>query len=339
VSGRERATVAVVADEQEAAMLCEWLAAAGFDALRLDGSSCLLPNPSIAACLVRWPVDVDLSALPRPVVLLFEPGCDVREAVGHVTEVLPLPDRGDVRSLLDWSSQLGSMLHHLTAVRAMTAPPPTQPTTPPAPCAAASGGKHIARPPPLLAIGVSTGGPTSLRVLFEGLRGAHLPPIVIVQHIPASFVPDLIHRLDEQTGYRFTLAEDGMPLQPGVAYMSPGDTHLCVDERDGQLFARWSNAPPFRGHRPSVEVLFDSCAALSQPGVAVMMTGMGRDGAVAMRRLRDQGWSTVGQDEASCAIYGMPQAARDEGATERELPLDRIAPWLIARCRRRAAPV
>lgn len=181
---------------------------------------------------------------------------------------------------------------------------------------------------------MSTGGPTSLRVLFEGLRGHRLPPIAVVQHIPAGFVPDLVQRLQDQCGYAFRVAEHGMPLEEGVAYMSPGDHHLRIVAQP-TLRCSWSDEAPFRGHRPSVEVLFDSCAALPEVGIAVMMTGMGQDGAQAMLRLRQRGWATVGQDEQTSTIYGMPHAAKLAGAVERELPLQQIATWLIARSRRR----
>jgi len=108
--------------------------------------------------------------------------------------------------------------------------------------------------------------------------------------------------------------------------------------RDRRLFAAWSDAPPIRGHKPAVDELFASCAALGARGVAVVMTGMGRDGAEPMRALRDLGWETIGQDEESSVIYGMPRAAVECGAVKRQLPLDRIAPWLELYCSGAAAP-
>ncbi|MEZ6036704.1 MAG: CheB methylesterase domain-containing protein [Planctomycetota bacterium] len=333
VHGAERARIAVAASDHDAEMLREWLQAAGFDAVPIgvQGHSCVV---GARATLVGWPVGVDLAALPKPVVLLYEPGRDPGVAARLAAEVLQWPDRSDVKSLLAWSAQLGTLLHRLVA-RTSTQVRAVVPAPLPLPAVLEHDADGERAPPALIAIGISTGGPTSLRVLFDGLRGHRLPPIVVVQHIPAGFVADLVHRLQEQCGYAFRVAEHGMPLEPGVAYMSPGDHHLRITAQPS-LRCSWSDDPPFRGHRPSVEVLFDSCALLDETGIAVMMTGMGQDGANAMLRLRQRGWATVGQDQETCTIYGMPQAAKQVGAVERELPLQQIATWLIARSRRRA---
>jgi two-component system chemotaxis response regulator CheB len=178
--------------------------------------------------------------------------------------------------------------------------------------------------------GVSTGGPVALEQFLGALRGAVLPPIVVVQHIPAAFLPVLVARLGQVTGCPCEVAVDGAPLVPGVVTFAPADHHLRVVGTAGALRSVWSDEPPRRSHRPAVAVLFESCAELDLRGTAVVMTGMGRDGDEELLRLRQRGWATLGQDEATCAIYGMPRAAKALGAVERELPLAELGPWVVA---------
>ncbi len=331
-----RPGVVLAAEASEREMLAEWLLAAGFDAV--DATSDAAPAPICS--LLRWPAAVDLAALPAPVIALYEPGADVRPLVGRVRAVVEMPDSSDVTSLLAWSSRLNQLLREATEEheRAQRCAPPVGAG------ADASCAEHLVPPAPradapaLIAVGISTGGPGSLRELFAALpRDPCLPPIAVVQHIPAGFVEDLVTRLRTQTGYDVRFASEGLRLERGVAYIAPGDRHLCVARRGADLFAEWSDAPPIRGHKPAVDQLFGSCAALGVHGVAIVMTGMGRDGAETMRELRERGWATIGQDEASCVIYGMPRAAFECGAVQRQLPLDRIAPWLEAYCRRAVA--
>jgi chemotaxis response regulator CheB len=326
-----RPLVVLEAPGDDADMLAEWLLAAGFDAAPHDAIDDEQQR-RVVCSLVRWPVVVDLRTLPPPVLLLYQPGADLRPVVGAVSEVVELPDSQDVKSLLEWSTKLNSVLRQVVdaqALRQIEELPEVD--------------EHevhdvAENAPELIAIGISTGGPASLRELFEALPNDHsLPPIVVVQHIPAGFVDDLVQRLRLQTGYDVRLAAHGERIRRGVAYIAPGDHHLRVVARAAGLVLEWDDAAPIRGHKPAVDVLFASCAQLDVRGVAVIMTGMGRDGAGPMRTLRDRGWQTIGQDEETCTIYGMPRAARQEGAVVRELPLARIAPWLTAYCHRAAA--
>jgi len=334
-----RPRVAIAAAPGEADMLLEWVSAAGFEPV-----VCADPvgdeARSVCATLVRWPVEVAIGSLPKPVILMHEPGADLQPLVRSVADFMAVPDSRDVASLLAWSAKLGERLWDI-ARNPSTKPPPSCVETDRGldreftEAAALQPGARSAKGgcPKLIAVGVSTGGPASLRVLFDGLSSASdLPPIVIVQHIPPSYVQELVARLSEQTGYDVRFAEDNMRLRSGVAYMAPGDAHVRVRPCGDDLYVSWDHGPAIRGHRPAVDVLFESCLRLEHPGVAVMMTGMGRDGALPMLQLRQQGWATVGQDEATCTIYGMPGAAKQAGAVERELPLNEIAPWLISRC-------
>lgn len=350
----ERANVLVCAGDDHVEMLTEWLHAAGF-AARSWRDHEANPGTDVALTLLRWPVDVDLATLPRPIILVYEPGADLQPVVGAVAELIEVPDSNDVRSLLAWSANLGGMLREIVSsttrepslptVEASDAAPPDAacaggPGSGGAAPAESPGGSEVPAPrrnaPSLVAIGISTGGPSSLRVFFDGLRQRRepLPPMVLVQHIPPAYVDDLVQRLRDQCDYDVRCCGDNERLRDGVAYIAPGDHHVRVVQRGQDLYAVYDDQPPVRGHCPSVDVLFSSCAKLEDVGVAIMMTGMGRDGAEAMRGLRDLGWMTLGQDEATCTIYGMPRAARELDAVCRELPLLDIAPWLLAHCRR-----
>ncbi|MGC6489398.1 MAG: CheB methylesterase domain-containing protein [Planctomycetota bacterium] len=331
-----RPEVRLVAEAGDHEMLAEWLLAAGYDAVEAADEAADDAALGPICSLLRWPAAVELAALPAPVIALYEPGSDVRPLAGRARALVEWPDSRDVGSLLAWSRRLHQLLREATEERwrsQRSAPAagaggvtrPLEDVEPPASCVEA---------PALIAIGISTGGPGSLRELFAALpRDRRLPPLVVVQHIPAGFVEDLVARLRAQTGYDVRFAADGLALERGVAYVAPGDRHLRVALRDGALFTEWSDAPPIRGHKPAVDELFASCAEIDRHGVAVIMTGMGRDGAETMRALRARGWETVGQDEETCVIYGMPRAARECGAVKRQLPLDRIASWLVCYCR------
>lgn len=334
-----RANVLVAAHPDQASMLTEWLHAAGFEAIALHDFD---PGaqPPVIATLLRWPLEVDLETLPRPIVLLYEPGAELQPVVGVVAEVIELPNSKDVRSLLAWSSKMSGVLREIADGRQKPVDVFAPVTLPSQPEAAMPTITRRAVPS-LLALGISTGGPSSLRVLFDGLSAARepLPPMVVVQHIPPAYVKDLVQRLSDQSGYDVRCCGDNEILQEGVAYIAPGDRHVRAVQRGSDLYTVLDDREPIRGHCPSVEVLFESCAELKDPGIAIVMTGMGRDGSTRMKALRDQGWATVGQDEATCAIYGMPRAAKEAGAIVRELPLEQIAPWLVAYCRRYAPSV
>lgn len=334
MTGASRAIVLVVADSADDAMLREWLTAAGFQPCHerdLEAARAQ-PGATFVATLVQWPSACDVDRLPQPVVALHPPGQPPGEMARVAVEVLEMPDRDNMRSLLSWSSRLSAVLRLLAAGPQATATAPVAP--PPVEPGLAAADKPVRARPSVIVIGISTGGPTSLRVFFEGLRAvAGLPPIVIVQHIPHGYVADMCQRLREQTGYDVQMARDGGEVVAGSAYVAPGNRHLRLLGTHAPLRTVYDERPPIRGHCPSVEVLFESCARVEPAGIAVMMTGMGRDGADAMLRLRQAGWSTVGQNAETCAIYGMPRAAREVGAVERELPLPAIAPWLVGRCR------
>ncbi len=182
----------------------------------------------------------------------------------------------------------------------------------------------------LLAIGSSTGGVEALSTVLSQLP-ANCPPTLIVQHMPPDFTASLAARLDRLNAPKIAEASDGAPVEVGHVYIAPGGpTHLTVTQRGGRLFCRVRAGDPVNGHSPSVDVLFDSVAKVSKAkAVGVILTGMGRDGAQGLLAMRQSGACTIGQDEASSLIYGMPKSAFELGAVERQLPLDRIATAIL----------
>ncbi|GAA0494241.1 CheB methylesterase domain-containing protein [Pigmentiphaga daeguensis] len=182
----------------------------------------------------------------------------------------------------------------------------------------------------LVAIGASTGGTEALRDLLEALP-ADLPPIVITQHMPPGFTRSFAERLDKHTPLRVKEAEHNERLHPGHVYVAPGHAHLAV--RPLPLLgyhAQLSEGEPVNRHRPSVEVLFLSAArAAGACTVAVMLTGMGKDGARAMLTLREAGAYNLAQDEASSVVFGMPREAIALGAVHEIVPLPQMAQRLV----------
>ncbi len=177
----------------------------------------------------------------------------------------------------------------------------------------------------LLVIGSSTGGVEALSELISQLP-ENCPPTAIVQHMPPDFTTSLAARLDRLNAPKVIEAYDGAPLEAGCVYIAPGGTkHLEVQDNNG-LRCRLRAGSPVSGHSPSVDVLFTSAAQVAKSNaIGVILTGMGRDGAQGLLAMRQAGARTIGQDEATSLIYGMPRAAFEVGAVERQLPLDRIA--------------
>lgn len=177
----------------------------------------------------------------------------------------------------------------------------------------------------LIAIGASTGGVEAIRVVL-GEIPADCPPIVIAQHMPAGFTARFAARLDELSDIKVVEAEDRMPLETGTAYVARGDWHLRVERSSGQLKCRLSQDELTSGHRPSVDVLFESVAQTVGPmAVGAILTGMGRDGARGLKLMRERGAYTVGQSQASALVYGMPRVAFEEGAVAEQAPVESIA--------------
>jgi two-component system chemotaxis response regulator CheB len=185
----------------------------------------------------------------------------------------------------------------------------------------------------VVAIGSSTGGVEALLTVIPHLP-ANGPPTVITQHMPGTFTKSFAKRLDSSSAATVTEAEDGDVLAPGKVFLAPGgDRHLTIERSGGQLRCRLLPGEAVNGHSPSVDVLFNSVAqAVGKKAVGAILTGMGRDGAKGLLAMREAGGRTLGQDEASCVVYGMPRAAFEIGAVERQFPLSRMGAQILAAC-------
>ncbi|MGV9010943.1 protein-glutamate methylesterase/protein-glutamine glutaminase [Brevundimonas sp.] len=182
----------------------------------------------------------------------------------------------------------------------------------------------------VLAIGASTGGVEALLNIISAFP-ADCPATVVTQHMPATFTPSFAARLDRASAATVREATDGAPLERGCVYIAPGgEAHLEVSGITPRC--RLIRSDTVSGHRPSVDVLFGSVSRLRRPMTGVILTGMGRDGAQGLLEMRQAGAHTLGQDEASCVVYGMPKAAFLLGAVERQLPLSRLPSAILDLC-------
>lgn len=183
----------------------------------------------------------------------------------------------------------------------------------------------------LIAIGASTGGVSAISRMMADLP-PDLPPIVIAQHMPPTFTGRFAARLARATGFDVAEASEGEVLRPGVIRIAPGDHHLRLARRSDGLATTLGSGAPVSGHRPSIDVLFNSVAELvGARAVGVLLTGMGSDGARGLARMRSAGAHTLAEAEESCVVYGMPKAAMRLGAVAEQLPIDRIAESLCSR--------
>lgn len=200
---------------------------------------------------------------------------------------------------------------------------------PPATYAPSSGGLH---PRACILLGASTGGTEALREVLVNLP-AGLPPIAIVQHIPAKFSKAFADRLNALCAFPVREAVDGERLAPGTALVAPGNFHMMLQWTVDHYTVRVVDGPQVWHQRPAVDLLFKSAAdcGAAPHAIAGILTGMGKDGADGLLRLRQGGAVTFAQDEASCVVYGMPKAAWESGAAQAQLPLDRVAPFLVSR--------
>ena len=181
----------------------------------------------------------------------------------------------------------------------------------------------------LICIGSSTGGTEALKEVLTRMP-ANSPAILMTQHMPESFTKSFAARLDGLSAMTVKEAEHNERILPGHAYLAPGHSHLLVRKSGAYYFTELSKAEPVNRHRPSVDVLFNSAAtALGHNAVAVILTGMGRDGAAGMLAMRQAGAHTIAQDEASCVVYGMPKAAVELGAAQEIASLPGIAGCIL----------
>ena len=218
---------------------------------------------------------------------------------------------------------------------AAPAPRPVVPAPPPAPVSRPWHAKPVPAGPgllpgspmaELLAIGCSTGGPKALQDLLPGLPKALPVPCVIVQHMPPSFTKPFAARLDGICEVDVKEAEHGETAYPGIVYIAPGGTHLNCRQRGSQVVLELNPEPATSIHRPSVDVLFQSIAEnCTRQVLAMILTGMGSDGARGMELLKARGAHTLAEAEETCVVYGMPRAAFERGCVDQVAPIQDMA--------------
>lgn len=182
----------------------------------------------------------------------------------------------------------------------------------------------------IVAIGASTGGTEALKDVLMALP-RNAPGMIIVQHMPANFTAQFAQRLNSLCNVEVREAKNGDSIIPGVALIAPGDYHMVVRRSGARYYVEIGSGEKVSGHRPSADVLFHSVAKIAGTNaIGVILTGMGGDGAKGLLAMRNAGANTIGQDEASCVVYGMPKVAYEIGAVERQLPLHKVADGIIS---------
>ncbi len=182
---------------------------------------------------------------------------------------------------------------------------------------------------PLVVIGSSTGGPNALATILSNLPANFNAAVVVVQHIDAQFATGMVEWLDQRTTLTIQLATEGSRLEVGKVLIAGTNDHLSLRPN---LLLTYTKDPIDYPYRPSVDVFFKSVARYcTNQGIAVLLTGMGRDGALGMSLLRAMGWHTIAQNQATCVVYGMPKTAVELNAVAEVLPLEAIAPTLVRR--------
>lgn len=270
---------------------------------------------------------------PMPVVMVSaytEAGSDttLRALELGAVDFIGKPRADTGQSMEDYAEELADKLRAAKGARVRTLPPVTAPAAMPvrsSPIVRLGGAINK-----IIFVGASTGGTEAIKHFLSGVP-EDCPPILIVQHMPESFTASFAKRLDTLSAPRVLEAAGNERVEPGTVYIAPGHSHLKIRKTSAGYITELSTAPPVNRHRPSVDVLFDSAAeVVGRQAVATILTGMGKDGAQGLLRLRQAGARTFGQDEGSCVVYGMPREAFLVGAVEEQCSLAEMARKVLA---------
>jgi two-component system chemotaxis response regulator CheB len=196
-------------------------------------------------------------------------------------------------------------------------------------------GLNFAAPGPeglVVALGASTGGTQSTARILRALPD-NFPALLIVQHMPPTFTRMYAENLDKECALSVKEARDGDPVRPGQVLIAPGDAHMRLVRRSDGYQVTCAKGAKVNGHCPAVDELFFSVAEYAGPrALGVILTGMGDDGARGLCAMRRNGAYTIGQDEATCVVYGMPREAYERGGVVRQAPLNQIPNLLLQHC-------
>lgn len=245
------------------------------------------------------------------------------------------PRADNPAAIAEYAEELADKIRGAAVARLRRAPvagslPAAQAESPQAPVRTVANGN-------IIFVGASTGGTEAIKDFLLGFP-ADCPPTLIVQHMPESFTASFAKRLDSLCAPRVIEAQGGERVEPGTVYIAPGHSHMQIRRQGAGYVTELLSTPVVNRHRPSVEVLFDSAAQLvGRKAVGVILTGMGKDGAQGLLRMRQAGARTFGQDEASCVVYGMPREAALVGAVEEVVSLENMSRRVLATAARSVA--
>jgi two-component system chemotaxis response regulator CheB len=280
---------------------------------------------------------------PMPVVMvstLTDKGADItmRALELGAVDFVSKPKLDIAAGLMSYAEEIADKIRAAYAARGRIARMalqnqnrPKSEAQPVASVAAAGGGvvNRFSATEKLIMIGSSTGGTEAIRHILQRLP-LEMPAILIAQHMPVGFTKNFADRLNDVCRITVKEASHGERILPGHAYIAPGDRHLALSRSGANYICSLQDTEPVNRHKPSVEVLFDSGAQHAAKNIiGIMLTGMGKDGAAAMRRMKDAGSYNIVQDEASCVVFGMPGEAVALGAASEVVALDRIADRLM----------
>jgi two-component system chemotaxis response regulator CheB len=303
-------------------------------------------NPDVLTLDVEMPkmdglefLDRVMRLRPMPVVMISsmtERGSEVTLKALELGAVdfVPKPRAENITLLQSYADDICDKIRTAVTARVKSVTPrvavPPQPTVRP-PAGSAFSARTLNEK--VIAIGASTGGTEAIKDVLSALP-AEMPPILLTQHMPETFTPSFARRLDTLCALRVIEAQGGERLTPGTAYLAPGHSHMVIRRGAGGYVIELNQDEPVNRHRPSVDVMFNSVAELVRGNaLGIILTGMGKDGALGLLAMRNAGAYTIGQDQASCVVYGMPREAAQVGAVCEVAPLDAIPDRLLHRMR------
>lgn len=307
------------------------------------------PNPLVAREMIRatdpdvLTLDIEMPQMdgldfleklmrlrPMPVVMVSTLTDRGSEATLRALELgaidfVSKPRLGIAQGIAEYAEEIVAKVRVASRARGIRARP-----TSPAPAAALPelGNRRLSTEK-IIFVGASTGGTEAVREFLERMP-ADSPAVLVTQHMPPGFTRTFAARLDSLCKVHVSEAVDGERVLPGHAYIAPGGIHLRLGRSGANYVAVLDDGPPVNRHKPSVEVLFRSAAELAgRNAIGIMLTGMGKDGALAMKLMKEAGAYNVAQNEASCVVFGMPKEAIAVGAVDQVLPLSDIAPHVL----------
>ena len=299
-------------------------------------------NPDVLTLDVEMPrmdglefLDRLMRLRPMPVIMISSFTAAGSEVTLKALELgavdyLAKPRAENISMLQDYAEDIRDKIRAASIARVRST---ARAAVPPAPTFVHAKGSFSSRllAETVIAIGASTGGTEAIKDVLGSLP-EEMPPIVMVQHMPDTFTPSFARRLDSLSKLTVIEARGGERLHPGMAYLAPGHSHMRVRKSAGGFILELSREEPVNRHRPAAVVLFRSVAEqVRHNGLGVILTGMGKDGAQGLLAMRQAGAWNIGQDQASCVVYGMPREAAEIGALDEVASLGDISRRIVAK--------